>query len=223
MRYALRAVLFVLLPAGIALAAVRPPPAQLRTLLNEILASGYRLEPPATVRLGDYLNGLFDRLARCRVRSPRPAGRLPMWATWMPLASAGCSCYCWHMISACAPRCPARACRPHDGGDQWRGPAGRLAAASGALGGGSMSAIRLLITVLLRSTAWALATTLRTNWETWPPAPMTTIGGASLAELTQAVDAAVYAGLVTPEVAERCRHGCGRCARRWWVVKERGG
>lgn len=217
MRYALRAVLFVLLPAGMALATVRPSPAQLRTLLNEILASGYHLEPPATVRLGDYLNGLFDRLARW-LGSWAPGGPLaglPMWATWtlFGVCVALLVLLLAHMIGGVRSALsePTQR-RPHDGGDQWReDPQAVLTAAEAALGGGEYErAIRLLYrAVLLRLDRLGLLghDPARTNWENLAALRADDVElRASLVELTQAVDAAVYAGRpVTPEVAERCR------------------
>lgn len=217
MGHALRAVRFVLLPAGMVLAATRPSPSQLRALLEEILASGYRLESPPTVRIGDYLDELFDRLAHWlgSWSSSGPLAGLPMWATWtlFGVCVALLVLLLAHMISGVRSALSEPMHRhPRDEGEQRReDPQAVLAAAEVALGGGEYEhAIRLLYrAALLRLDRLGLLghDPARTNWENLAALRADDVElRASLAELTQVVDAAVYAGRpVTPEVAERCR------------------
>lgn len=219
----IRAVLIFLLPAGIALAAARPSPSQLRSLLAEILASGYRLEPPATVRIGDYLDWLFERLARLlgSWSHSGPLAGLPIWASWalFGVCVALLVLLLAHMISGVRSALsePARRRGAADAGRR-EDPQTVLAAAEEALAGGDYErAIRLLYhAVLLRLDRLGLLShdPARTNWENLAALRAADAElHAHLADLTRAVDAAVYAGRpVTHSAAERCH----RWVREIW-------
>ena len=216
MRRTLRAVVVVLLSGGGVLAAVRPSPPELRRVLDQILASGYRLEPPATVRIGDYLDWLLDRLARWldSWSQTGPLAGLPVWASWVlfGLCVALLVLLLAHMISGVRSALSEPAHGRRGAGDARRreDPQAVLAAAEAALARGDYdAAVRLLYrAALLRLDRLGLLhhDPARTNWENLAAlrAPDPDLR-ADLTELTGAVDAAIYAGRpVTHTTAERC-------------------
>lgn len=215
MRRMLRTLLVVLFASGAALAAVRPSPPQLRRLLDQILASGYRLESPATVRVGDYLDWLLDRLAHWlgSWSHSGPLAGLPVWVSWVlfGVCVALLALLLAHMIGGVRSALsePARGRHARDARRR-DDPQVELAAAEAALARGDYeNAVRLLYrAALLRLDRLGLLhhDPSRTNWENLAalrvPDPDLR---ADLAGLTRAVDAAIYAGRpVTHATAERC-------------------
>lgn len=217
MQSALRAVLITLFSAGVALAATRPSPSELRRLLDEILASGYRLDPPMTVRVRDYLDWLLERLARTLGGWSQggPLAGLPTWVSWLlfGVCVGLLALLVAHMISGvrAALSEPARRSGSGGGGPRREDPQAVLAAAEAALRGGDYeAAVRLFYrAALLQLDRLGVLNhdPARTNWENLAAVRVADADlRASLTHLTRVVDAAVYGGQpITPAAAERCR------------------
>lgn len=208
--------MLVVTVAGAA-AMTRPSVPALRRTLDEILSSGYQLEPPIRIQIEQWLIWLLRRIAKLlgNLSESGPLAGMPLWLWWvifgvcvtlLVLIFAHIVITVRSVLRQEQIRSPRqrRLVRRED-------PASVLHAAESALEAGEYErAVRLLYrAALLRLDRAGLLSEdpTRTNWENL--AAMPADAGAvteTLAALTRTVDDTVYGGRpVSRSTAEQCR------------------
>lgn len=187
-----------------AFAVERPSPPELRRQLEEILASGYQLEAPTMVELRQWLAQLPGLLSDLlvNVAPADPLAGWPEWTRWMILGVglAAMALLFTHMLLTVASVLRGERKRPRAGGEKSAplDPEAARRRAMQALESGRFDeAVRLLYRAALLRLNRLGALTLdpsRTNWENLQALRAPATVRATMAELTDLVDATVYAG-----------------------------
>lgn len=186
-------------------AAERPTPTELRRMITEILASGYQLEEPLTVRIERWLTELLMRLLQA-IGSLAESGPLAGMAPWVWWVLFGiCLVLLVLIIVHIAVTVrgllvePLRRARREPRRRQREDPASVLRSAEQALGRGEYErAIRLLYrATLLRLDRLGLLShdPARTNWENLHALQASDRSvREAMEELTGTLDRVIYAG-----------------------------